>query len=57
VDWIERMIRDPSLIRYDSTPRGLQEHAEFMHKVGTLKNKPDSWKDLFWENNWSKDGS
>jgi NitT/TauT family transport system substrate-binding protein len=57
VDWIEKMIRDPKLITYDSTPRGLQEHAEFMHKIGTLKNKPDNWKDLFWENNWSKDGS
>jgi len=57
VDWVEKMIRDPKLITYDSTPRGLQEHAEFMYRVGTLKNKPDSWKDLFWDNNWSKDGS
>ena len=57
VDWIERMIRDPSLIRYSSTPRGIQAHADFMHDVGTLKNKAESWKDLFWENMATKDGS
>jgi NitT/TauT family transport system substrate-binding protein len=57
IDWIERMIRDPALIRYSSTPRGMQEHADFMHKEGTLKTKSDSWKDLFWENMAGKDGS
>lgn len=57
VDWVERMIRDPKLIHYSATPRGLQAHANFMHDVGTLKNRPASWKDLFWENMASKDGS
>ncbi|MBS0643410.1 MAG: ABC transporter substrate-binding protein [Proteobacteria bacterium] len=57
VDWIERMIRDPKLVRYDSTPRGLKAHADFMHELGTLKNKAESWKDLFWDNNWVKDGN
>ncbi|HEX3996153.1 MAG TPA: ABC transporter substrate-binding protein [Acetobacteraceae bacterium] len=57
VDWIEHMIRDPSLIRYSSTPRGMQVHADFMYKVGTLKHKAASWKDLFWDNMAGKDGS
>jgi len=57
IAWIEDMIRDPARIRYGSTPRGLQVHADFMHAVGTLKNKAGSWKDLFWENMASKDGS
>jgi NitT/TauT family transport system substrate-binding protein len=57
VDWIERMVRDPARIQYGATPRGMQEHADFMHKVGTLKNKAESWKDLFWENMATKDGS
>lgn len=56
-DWIEKMIRDPGRISYGATPRGMQAHAEFMHAVGTLKNKPESWKDLFWDNMWTKDGS
>ena len=51
------MIRDPKLIFHDTAPRGTKEHADFMFKVGTLKNKPDTWKDLFWDNNWTKDGS
>jgi NitT/TauT family transport system substrate-binding protein len=57
IDWVEKMIRNPKLIRYSSTPRGMQAHADFMYKVGTLKHKPDSWKDMFWENMAGKDGS
>ena len=34
VDWIEKMIRDPKLVRYDGTPRGLKVHADFMHEDG-----------------------
>ncbi len=55
--WIEAMIGNPKLITYSSTPRGTKEHADFMHAIGTLKNKAESWKDLFWENVWGKDGS
>lgn len=57
VAWIEAMIRDPERVRYGATPRGMQVHADFMHKVGTLKNKAESWRDLFWENMGQKDGS
>ncbi|MEA2740703.1 MAG: sulfonate transport system substrate-binding protein [Acetobacteraceae bacterium] len=57
VAWIERMIRDPARIRYSATPRGMQVHADFMHEVGTLKNKATSWQELFWENMAVKDGS
>jgi NitT/TauT family transport system substrate-binding protein len=57
VAWIETMIRDPARVRYNATPRGMQAHADFMHAVGTLKNKVESWKDLFWDNMWGKGGS
>jgi NitT/TauT family transport system substrate-binding protein len=57
LDWIERMIRDPKIILYSATPRGLQIHADFMHDIGILKNKAASWRDLFWENMATKDGS
>jgi NitT/TauT family transport system substrate-binding protein len=57
VDWVERMIRDPTRVRYSATPRGMQVHADFMHDVGTLKTKAESWKDMFWENMAAKDGS
>jgi len=55
--WIEAMIVDPKLIRYSSTPRGLKKHADFMHAAGTLKNLPENWKDLVWDNMLGKDGS
>jgi NitT/TauT family transport system substrate-binding protein len=57
VDWIERMLGDPARVQYSATPRGMQAHADFMHKVGTLKNQAEGWKDLFWENMAVKDGS
>ena len=57
VAWVERLLRDPTRVRFGSTPRGMQVHADFMHDVGTLKNKAESWKDLFWENMATKNGS
>src|SRR6195952_2299241 len=48
--WIEAMIVNPKLIQYSSTPRGLKKHADFMYAAGTLKTKPDGWKDLVWDN-------
>ena len=29
------------------TPQQTMKYAEFMHKVGALKNQPASWKDYF----------
>lgn len=55
--WVESMITDPKKITYSATPRGMQAHADFMHKVGTLKNVAESWKDLFWDNMAGKPGS
>ncbi len=55
--WTVAMLTDKKLVEFSATPRGTKKHADFMHAAGTLKNKPDSWKDLFWENMWSKDGS
>jgi NitT/TauT family transport system substrate-binding protein len=43
---LQRMLQDPD-ITYDIAPRNIMKYAEFMHKVGTLKTKPASWKDFF----------
>lgn len=51
------MMQDPNLISFTSTPHSLTVQAEFMHKVGTLKNRPSSWKEMFWENVHDKDGN
>jgi NitT/TauT family transport system substrate-binding protein len=47
---------DPAFVRkivmdeeneFTLTPRNTTKYAEFMHRVGALKNKPASWKDYF----------
>jgi len=40
------MIGDPDLA-YRTAPAGLMRLAEFMHRVGRVKRKPESWKELF----------
>ena len=43
---ILKMIEDPDFF-YTTTPHRTLKYAEFMHKVGTIKVKPASWKDLY----------
>ena len=46
VDDIVRMIDDPDY-EYTLRPEKVFKTAEFMHQIGTIKKRPDSWKDLF----------
>lgn len=46
VDDILAMLNDPQIV-ITRTPQNIQKYADFMIKVGTLKKKPASWKDLF----------
>ena len=48
VDAIEKMLNDPE-IRITITPEQTVPIANFMNKTGTLKNKPASWKDLYFQ--------
>lgn len=43
---ILRIINDPDL-RFTLAPEGIMVYANFMHRVGLLKVKPASWKDVF----------
>ena len=43
---IFKMMSDPQ-IHYTLAPERILPYAQFMHQVGTLKNNPTSWKDLF----------
>jgi NitT/TauT family transport system substrate-binding protein len=43
---ILRIINDPDL-RFTLVPSGIMSYANFMHRVGLLKLKPESWKDVF----------
>jgi NitT/TauT family transport system substrate-binding protein len=46
VDDIVRMIDNPDY-EYTLRPEKVQKTAEFMHQIGNIKRRPDSWKDLF----------
>ena len=46
VDDIHAMISAPDYT-YTLTPQKVGKTADFMHKIGAIKNKPASWKDLF----------
>jgi NitT/TauT family transport system substrate-binding protein len=46
VDKILALMNDPQ-VRYTLAPERVLPYAQFMHEIGTLKNKPASWKELF----------
>jgi NitT/TauT family transport system substrate-binding protein len=46
VDFLHKIMNDPA-VHYTMAPEGVLPYAQFMHKVGTLKHEPKSWKDLF----------
>ena|SRR5207244_3894148 len=49
VDELVKMMEDP-LVEYTLTPKSVMKTAEFMAKIGTIKDRPASWKDVFFPN-------
>src|SRR6266571_2408225 len=49
VEDLVKMMEDP-LVEYTLTPKSVMKTAEFMAKIGTIKERPASWKDLFFSN-------
>lgn len=45
-EFIEKMVRDPENV-FTTVPQNVMKYAEFMHKVGSVREKPASWKDMF----------
>ncbi len=41
-----KFISDPDNV-WTTTPQQTMTFANFMHKVGTMKRQPSSWKDLY----------
>jgi NitT/TauT family transport system substrate-binding protein len=56
VDELLKMMEDP-LVEYTLAPKSTTKTAEFMARIGTIKQKPDSWKDLFFPNVYGLAGS
>ncbi|MFM9848263.1 MAG: hypothetical protein ACKVP3_14015 [Hyphomicrobiaceae bacterium] len=44
-DKLLRVLNDPDL-KYTLTPQGVMTYANFMHRVGMIKTKPETWKDV-----------
>ena len=56
MDALEKMVADPE-VEYTTTPVKVMQVVEFMHKVGRIKKKPGTWKDLFFPEAHGLDGS
>ncbi len=50
------MLNDPKIV-FTLTPQNIMKYVDFMAKVGSIKGKPDSWKDLFFPNAHNLAGS
>lgn len=46
VDEIVKVLDDPH-VKFTTTPENVMKYATFMHDIGSLKNRPASWRDLF----------
>ena len=43
---IIEVLNDPH-VKFTTTPENVMRYADFMYSVGSIKNHPSSWKDLF----------
>lgn len=50
------MLNDPNIV-YTQTPQNIMKYADFMTKIGSIKVKPDTWKDVFFPNVHNLSGS
>lgn len=53
---ILKMLNQPE-VEYTTTPKNIMKYADFMFKIGAIKVKPSSWKDLFFPNVHTLPGS
>lgn len=46
IDELVAILNDKD-IKYTTSPENLMKYATFMNSIGSIKNKPESWKELF----------
>jgi NitT/TauT family transport system substrate-binding protein len=54
--FVEKILNDSENV-FTTTPQNVMKYAEFMHKVGSIKEKPSSWTELFFPEIHDKKGS
>ncbi|CPN78842.1 nitrate/sulfonate/bicarbonate ABC transporter substrate-binding protein [Bordetella pertussis] len=55
-DFLIRIISNPE-VQFKVAPQNTYALAAFMHKVGAIKNKPQSWRDYFFDDAATAQGS
>jgi len=55
-DMVGKIVTGPQ-VRWTMTPENTIKYADFMAEVGTLKVKPESWKDYFFPEIHDEKGS
>jgi len=56
LDDILKMLNDPE-IKFTTTPNNTMKYVDFMHKVGSIKVTPASWKEMYFSNAQKLPGS
>jgi NitT/TauT family transport system substrate-binding protein len=54
--FVGKILDDPENV-FTTTPQNVMKYAEFMHKVGSIKEKPTTWKEMFFPEIHEKQGS
>ena len=54
--FVEKILRDPENV-YTTTPQNIMKYVQFMHKVGSIKEMPATWSDMFFPEIHAKPGS
>ncbi|MBI3372835.1 MAG: ABC transporter substrate-binding protein [Betaproteobacteria bacterium] len=45
-DFVHKTLADPEFV-VTTTPQGIMKYADFMHRVKGIRNRPASWKDVY----------
>jgi NitT/TauT family transport system substrate-binding protein len=56
VNEIVEVLSDPR-VKFTTTPENVMKYADFMHGIGSIKNRPASWKDMFFPDIHAEPGS
>src|SRR5687768_1460800 len=46
IDDTVAMLKDPA-VKFTTTPENVHQYAAFMHQIGSIAQRPGSWKDVF----------
>lgn len=50
------MLEDPAF-RFTTTPENVKKYADFMHEIGSIGERPETWRDMFFPEIHSLSGS